>query len=104
MTVGTVEPTTRRNIAPLEWETIGKLAAEAPDLTQVEARLLLALKPGDGPSGGPLLRPATWRELMEAVKLGVLGPGEARRFVGVPGAERGSGRSWWLPWQRGGSR
>ena len=86
MTVSRFEPHKLRNIMPLEWETIGKLAAEAPDLTKVEARLLAALQPGAGPGGRVLLRPASWRELMEAGRLGVITPQGRAAVRGHPAA------------------
>ena len=98
----------RRDIKPEEMAVIGELALAAPDLVAVRDKLLAALKPAPAVSGGRLawsgatLRPTSWKELTEAVKLGILHPKEAARYVDVPGAERGFWRSWWLQGQRGG--
>lgn len=102
---GTFEGRERRIIAPREWETIGKLAAATPDLTKVEPQLLAALKTGAGAAGAPLLRPANWRELMEAVRLGVISPKESRRFLALPRSGPGLlarlARLWWQRIGRG---
>ncbi|MGH7691193.1 MAG: hypothetical protein ACREOA_00590 [Candidatus Dormibacteria bacterium] len=109
----------RRQIKPEEWAAIGELAAAAPDLSQVKDRLLAALvahSPRTAPGathhlawqqaqGG--LRPSTWKELTEAVRMGILPALVARRYVDIPPGKgslwRTAWRAFWLRAQRGGA-
>ncbi len=97
-----------REIKPEEWATIGELAKAAPDLALVKDRLVAALvvppartAPGatghlawQQPQGG--LRPSTWKELTEAVRLGILPGYVARRYVDIP---PGNGSIWRIAWR-----
>ncbi len=100
-----------REIKPTEWAAIQELTSATPDLALVKDRLLAALSGPLGGGGGsarpgaPALRPGTVRELLEAVKLGVLTRAEARRCLEIPPGRPVSG--WWtwrLGAQRGGGR
>ncbi len=99
-----------REIKPSEWAAIQELTSATPDLALVKDRLLAALDGpqslgGDATRPGAPMRPGTMRELLEAVKLGVLTRAEARRCLDIPQPPPGSG--WWtwrLGSQRGGGR
>ncbi|MHB8555838.1 MAG: hypothetical protein ACYDCB_09330 [Candidatus Dormibacteria bacterium] len=87
-------------------EVIAELATSVPDLVAARDRLLASLA---GPMADgrlawtPALEPKTWRDLVEAVRLGVLTPEQARRFVNLPQAHPGLlHRLAHLRWQRGG--
>ena len=94
----------RRDLRPVEMQVIAELATSCPDLVAAKDRLLAALSgPTAAPAGKVGLQPGTWRELIEGVKLGVLNPGQARRFLNIPQAEPGVlARLARLRWQRGG--
>jgi hypothetical protein len=96
-----IAPNKARRIEPHEWETIGRVAAEVDDLTKVEGRLLAAARGLEQPKGSGTLRPQSWRELMQAVSLGVLRPWEAKRFVEVPEPPRSFWGAFWRRLQRG---
>ncbi|MGH7639467.1 MAG: hypothetical protein ACREN7_00050 [Candidatus Dormibacteria bacterium] len=97
-----------REIRPEEWAAIGELAAAAPDLAAVKDRLVAALGAPGTPAGAqprpgaPGLQPTSWKDLLVAVRLGVLTPAQARRFAAVPEARPGIWRQFWLRTQRGG--
>ncbi|MGH7612227.1 MAG: hypothetical protein ACREN4_09435 [Candidatus Dormibacteria bacterium] len=100
-----------REIKPTEWEAIKELSVATPDLALVKDRLLAALGGPQPPAGTPArpeapgLRPGTVKEVLEAVKLGVLTRAEARRYFAMPPAPPTSGwRTWRLGSQRGGGR
>ena len=99
----------RRDIRPEEMAVIAELAMATPDLVAAKDRILAALVVAQAPTAGgqlawaPALEPKTFKELMEAVRLGVLNPGQARRFLNIPQAEPGVlARLARLRWQRGG--
>ncbi|HUY09188.1 MAG TPA: hypothetical protein VMW80_07020 [Candidatus Dormibacteraeota bacterium] len=100
----------RRDIRPEEMAVIAELAMATPDLVAAKDRILGALAVAHAPAAGsgrlawaPALEPKTFKELMEAVRLGVLNPGQARRFLNIPQAEPGMlVRLARLRWQRGG--
>ena len=100
----------RRDIRPEEMAVIAELAMAAPDLVAAKDRILAALAVPQAPTAGggrlawaPALEPKTFKELMEAVRLGLLNPGQARRFLNIPQAESGVlARLARLRWQRGG--
>ncbi|MHB1524160.1 MAG: hypothetical protein ACYCS9_04510 [Candidatus Dormibacteria bacterium] len=98
----------RRDLSIAEIEVIAELATAAPDLVAVKDQLLGALAaPGGSHSGGrlawtPALEPKTWGQLMEAVRLGIIQPKEAKRFLNIPQGEPGVlARLARLRWQRG---
>jgi len=95
----------RRDLRPEEMAVILELAMATPDLVAAKDRMLAALAAPVG-SGLALaagtMRPTTMKELLEAVKLGVLRPEQARRFVAVPQPEPGlMARMARLRWQKG---
>ncbi len=100
----------RRIMRPEEMEVIAELAAAAPDLVAARDRLMTAAKGGGLPPAGggrikwePSLEPKNWKELMEAVRLGVIRPREAVRFVAIPQPEPSAlRRIARLRWQQGG--
>lgn len=102
----------RRDLSLEELGVVAELATMAPDLLAARDRLLAALSGATvvQPGGGrlkwePSLQPKTWKELIEAVRLGVIPPREARRFVAVPQPEGAAARlrqAARLRWQRGG--
>lgn len=84
----------RRDLRPEEMAVIFELATATPDLVAARDRLVAAARGGSAPATGggrlqwqPSLEPKSWKELMEAVRLGVLDPKAARRFVNVPQPE-----------------
>ena len=102
--------TSRRDLSIAEMDVLADLATAVPDLVAVKDQLLGALAAAAGPHGGgrlawaPALQPKTWRDLVEAVRLGVLSPEQARRFVAIPQAEPGVLTLLTrLRWQRGGA-
>ncbi|MHB8395010.1 MAG: hypothetical protein ACYDC5_11020 [Candidatus Dormibacteria bacterium] len=95
----------RRDLSLAEMEVIAELASATPDLVAARERLLAALTEPSGPArgGGRDIKPSGWKELMEGVRLGVLSPEQARRFLHIPQAEPGVlARLARLRWQRGG--
>ena len=99
----------RRDLSIAEMEVIAELATATPDLVAVRTQLLAVLVAQAPAAGGgrlawaPALEPKTFKELMEAVRLGVLNPGQARRFLNIPQIESGVlARLARLRWQRGG--
>lgn len=100
----------RRDLRPEEMAVIAELAMATPDLVAAKDRILAALVVAQAPAAGggqlawaPVLEPKTFKELMEAVRLGMLNPGQARRFLNIPRAEPGVlARLARLRWQRGG--
>lgn len=98
-----------REIKPTEWAAIQELTSATPDLALAKDRLLAALSGPQPPRGtpprpgGPALRPGTVKEVLEAVKLGVLTKAEARRYFEMPPTPPASGwHTWRLGSQRGG--
>ncbi len=100
----------RRDIRPEEMAVIAELAMTTPDLVAAKDRILAALVVTQAPATGgsqlawaPALEPKTFKELMEAVRLGVLNPWQARRFLNIPQPESGVlVRLARVRWQRGG--
>lgn len=79
---------TRRDLSIAEMEVLAELATAVPDLVAVKDQLLAALAGAAAPGAqGGGLQPGGWKELMEAVRLGVLNPGQARKFVAIPQGE-----------------
>jgi len=99
----------RRDLRPEEMATILELAMACPDLTAAKERLLAALtvaRTGEGAVSvaRPTIEPKSLKELMEAVKLGIIPAHQARRFVNVPQPEPSAlRRVVRLGWQRGGA-
>ena len=100
----------RRDLTTAEMAIVAELALATPDLVAARARLLAAARgeavmaavPGRR-QGQPTIEPKSLRELMEAVRLGVLTPQQARRFIAVPQAAPGTlARLARVRWQRGG--
>lgn len=85
----------RRDLRPVEMEVIAELATATPDLLAVRTQLLAVLAAPAGSHGGgtlpwiPAVEPKTMKELLEAVRLGVLSPVQARTFVNLPEASHG---------------
>lgn len=95
----------RRDLSLEEMAVVAELATATPDLVGARGRLLAALDGPQLPAGEtPGLRPTTWKELLDAVRLGVVLPREAARFVDVP-QPKGAGsmfrRAVRLRWQHG---
>ena len=78
-----------------EMEVIADVATAAPDLVAAKDQLLGALAAPVRSRGGgrlaltPALEPKTSGQLMEAVRLGILQPTEAKRFLNIPQSEPG---------------
>ena len=70
-----------RNVNPEEMRAIAQLASENPDLRAVVVELgqLRALRTAQAP-----LRPASFRELLKGVELGVLSASEGHSLLGLP--------------------
>lgn len=91
-----------------EMEVIAEVATAAPDLVAAKDQLPGTLAaPVRSRSGGrlawtPALEPKTWGQLMEAMRLGILQPKEAKRFLNIPQGEPGVlARLARVRWQRG---
>src|ERR1700716_798182 len=76
--------TTVRKLEPEEMAALAQLALENPDLRAVlpELAQLRALR-GSLTAPAPL-RPASFRELLKAVDVGLLSREEARNYLGLP--------------------
>lgn len=81
----------RRDLSLADMGVVFELASATSDLTIVRERLVAALTEPYGPAGGGgrAIKPSGWKELMEGVRLGVLSPEQARRFLNIPQAEPG---------------
>lgn len=100
----------RRDLRAEEAGVIAALALVAPDLAAVRDRLMAVLSvagiPGADPAGpgAGALEPRTWRDLPEAVRLGIPQTRDARRYVNLPEPRPGTLRQVvWLKTQRGGA-
>ena len=95
----------RRDLSIAEMEVIAELATAAPDLVGAKDQLLGALAAPVGSYRGgrlawnPALEPKTMKELLEAIRLGVLSPGQVRRYVNLPEASQGV-FGWLAGWRR----
>ena len=98
----------RRDLSIAEMEVMAELATAAPELVTAKDQLLGALAAPVGAQGGgrlawtPALESKSWGQLIEAVRLGIIQPKEAKRFVNIPQGEPGVvARLARLRWQRG---